>query len=155
MLFICELVQLVVIIPILCWTKVNIFGPPDVKTRLRLVAIAALAGTMLLCIFQGIGRLPLGDYSAIKFSSPAFTMVLSIFMLKDRCGILRVLIVLSLTVGVVIISRPTALFPIESAPSIANISSTEQDVKTSLDPIGIVFTLSGALLSALVTIFVR
>ena len=162
MLFVRGSVQLVAIVPILCWTRVNIFGPPDIKTRIKLVAVASIGGFMLLCVFEGIGRLPLGDYSAIAFSSPAFTMVLSIFLLKEHCGIYRSLIGIILTAGVVIISRPSALFPIDTTTvvHIANSSSRstplpQLEVKTSSDIIGIVFALTGSLLSAWVTILIR
>jgi drug/metabolite transporter (DMT)-like permease len=111
-------------VPTLCWTKGNIFGPPDIQTRLRMFAVASIGGFMLLCVVEGIGRLPLGDYSGIAFSSPAFTMVLSVFLLKDHFGIYRSMIGIILTVGVVIISRPTALFPVDIAPIIHAINET-------------------------------
>ena len=147
------------IVPVLCWTKENIFGPPDTKTRLRMVAVACTSGFMLLCVFEGIDRLPFGDYSAIAFSSPVFTMILSIFLLKDHFGIYRSIIGILLTAGVVIISRPTALFPRDIEPVIQgeNVTSShsEEEIKTSTDIIGIACALTGSLLSAWITILVR
>ena len=150
-------------IPVLCWKKENILGPPgDVKTKLRLVAQAIMSGCLLLCYFEGIRRLPLGDFGAIAFSSPAFTMVLSIFMLKEHCGVYRSMIGLILTVGVVMISRPPALFPEPSdSTSLGGVNVTEaatatdQSEETSVDIIGIVFALAGSALSAWVTIIAR
>ena len=153
-------VPLLVIIPVLCWNKENICGPPDIKTRLRMLAVACTSGTMLMCVFEGIDRLPFGDYSAIAFSSPVFTMVLSIFLLKDHFGIYRSIIGIILTMGVVIISRPTALFPTDSDQPIipaTNLTSshTKHEMKKSTDILGIAFALTGALLSAWITILVR
>ncbi len=41
---------------------------------------------------QAVRSLPLGDATAIFFSSPAFTMLLSTVLLKDHCGVYRVFI---------------------------------------------------------------
>merc|ERR1719474_231692 len=60
---------------------------------------------------QDIFRLPLGDSTAIMFSEPAFTMTLSLIILRDHCGLWRVLVAITTIVGVVIVSRPPALFP--------------------------------------------
>ena len=155
-------------IPVLCWTKESILGPPgDVKARLRMGAQAVISGCILLCYFEGIRRLPLGDFGAIAFSSPAFTMVLSIFMLRDHCGFYRCMIGIILTVGVVLISRPSALFP-EDAPAsdaeddvttvdnnATTTKSPQLELTTSVDILGIFFVLAGSALSALVTIIAR
>ena len=158
-------VQKVMMIPILCWTKESILGPQgDVKARLRMGAQAVISGCILLCYFEGIRRLPLGDFGAIAFSSPAFTMVLSIFMLKDHCGVYRCIIGIILTVGVVLISRPSALFPeVSDAEDNATTgennattpTSPQLELKTSVDLLGIFFALAGSALSALVTIIAR
>ena len=43
--------------------------------------------------FSGqVRSLPLGDATAIFFSSPAFTMLLSTVLLKDHCGLFRIFI---------------------------------------------------------------
>ena len=159
-------VQKISMVPILVWTKAQIMGPPDVKTRMRMCAQALLSGGILLCYFEGIRRLPLGDFGAIAFSSPAFCMVLSIFILKEHCGIYRVLIGSILTVGVVIISRPPALFPVEGSstcPTSQEDNGTSANTtvnmgmekKVSVDILGIVFSLLGSALSAWVTIIAR
>jgi len=103
--------QLVTMIPIMCVGKHNIFGTPDFSTRWRLAAQGVLGGFLLLGIFEAVARMPLGDCTAIFFSSPAFTMVLSCIILKDHCGVWRCLIALILLTGVMILSRPPALFP--------------------------------------------
>ena len=70
------------LIPVLWFTKSNIFGPSDVKIKLRMGAQAATDSCLFLCYFEAIRQLPLGDFGAITFSSPAFTMMLSIFLLN-------------------------------------------------------------------------
>ena len=69
------LAQLATMVPIMLLGKHNIFGTPDFATRWRLVAQGVLGGFLLLGIFVAVARMPLGDCTAIFFSSPAFTMV--------------------------------------------------------------------------------
>ena len=59
----------------------------------------------------GMIRLPLGDYQAIIFSSPVFTMILSVFLIKDRFGVYRAVLAVILTIGIIVICRPSSLFP--------------------------------------------
>ena len=96
-------------------------------------------------------------------------MLLSIFLLKDYFGLYRGLLGILLTVGVVIISRPSSLFSDTSQPDIAatnitnnifinNITTdtTENNLmKKQTDVVGIVLALTGAILSAWITILVR
>jgi len=155
MLFVRCLVQKVCMIPVLCWIRESVLGPSgDYKTRIKLGAQATISGCLLLCYFEGIRRLPLGDFGAIAFSSPAFTMVLSIFMLKEHCGIYRCLVAIILTVGVVLISRPPILFSDDGGggqvvPHAGGAGHTEVEI---IDYLGIIFALAGSALSAWVTI---
>lgn len=160
MLFVRCVVQKVCMIPVLCWIKESVLGPSgDFKTRIKLAAQATISGCLLLCYFEGIRRLPLGDFGAIAFSSPAFTMVLSIFMLKEHCGIYRCMVAIILTVGVVLISRPPVLFPDDGGggggqdePQAGGAGHTEVEM---IDYLGIMFALAGSALSAWVTIIAR
>ena len=140
-------------IPVLCWKRENVLGPSgETKTRLRMGAQATISGCLLLCYFEGIRRLPLGDFGAIAFSSPAFTMVLSIFMLKEHCGIYRCMVAIVLTIGVVLISRPPALFPDEGA---GRQDEPQPGGAGHTDYLGVIFALAGSALSAWVTIIAR
>merc|ERR1711884_243562 len=106
LLFVRCLLQILAMIPIMISTGSHPFGTPDFATRWRVAAQGILGGFLLLAIFQAVSSLPLGDATAIFFSSPAFTMILSFFILRDHCGLIRVLISLTLLVGVVVLSRP-------------------------------------------------
>ena len=147
-------------IPIMFWRKENMFGPRDAPTRLRVFAQGALGGFLLLCVFEAIGRLPIGDYTAISFSSPAFTMVLSTFILKEHCGVYRSFIGVLLVSGVVVISRPPALFPEDITTDIptTNMSSVvtpNNFQKPPFDILGISFSLGVATIAALITIITK
>jgi drug/metabolite transporter (DMT)-like permease len=111
LLFVRCILQLLVMIPTMFIYKANPMGTPDLATRWRIFAQGILGGFLLLAIFQAVSTLPLGDATAIFFSSPACTMVLSTIILKDHCGLFRTMIAIVLLGGVVILSRPPALFP--------------------------------------------
>merc|ERR1711862_171077 len=116
-------------VPIMRYGGYSILGTTDTTTRLRIGAQGVLGGILLLCIFVAVARMPLGDCTAIFFSSPAFTMVLSCIILKDHCGVWRCLVAITLLVGVMILSRPPALFPsIPVPPAPANHSDHIPDV---------------------------
>jgi len=160
MLFVRCFVQMVGMIPFIFWTKSNIFGPRDTATRLRIAAQGALGGFLLLCVFEAIERLPIGDYTAISFSSPAFTMLLSTFILKEHCGVYRSFIGIMLISGVVIISRPPALFPDATSADVHTgnmslIDPASTSPKSSFDALGIIFSLGVATIAALITIITK
>jgi len=156
------LAQLVTMVPIMLLGKHNIFGTPDFATRWRLVAQGVLGGFLLLGIFVAVARMPLGDCTAIFFSSPAFTMVLSCIILKDHCGVWRCLVALTLLTGVMILSRPPALFP--PTPATANHTTsahTNDDHDLSdyneggYDLVGVLASLAVPALSAWIVIITR
>jgi len=163
------LAQLATMIPIMLLGKHNIFGTPDFATRWRLAAQGVLGGFLLLGIFVAVARMPLGDCTAIFFSSPAFTMVLSCIILKDHCGVWRCLVAITLLVGVMILSRPPALFPsIPVPPAPANHSDHIPDVnyhrtehgqvdsdEGGYDLVGVLAALAVPTLSAWIVIITR
>ena len=85
-------------------------GTPDWATRWRVAAQGVLGGLLLLGIFEAVARLPLGDCTAIFFSAPAFTMVMSCIILRDHCGAWRTIVAILLLSGVLILSRPESLW---------------------------------------------
>ena len=147
MLLLSNAVILVLVTPIMIWSKVSPLGPPDTVTRLRLGLQAITANILVLCYYEATIRLPLGDAGAIMFSSPVFTMIMSVFMLRERCGLYRILVSLVLVAGVIVVSRPPAIFGDPEADL--------KDVKQSADVIGILAAVFGALLSAWTTIIVK
>merc|ERR1719427_787739 len=104
------------------------------KVSILLFLVAFTGGLRLLFIFTSFSRLPLGDSTTILFSSPVIVMVLSIFILKENCGIFRMLAATSLIAGVVLISKPPILFGSD---------------KETYDAIGYGLVLSACVMSAL------
>ena len=150
--FIRGLTQITLTIPFIIWKQLELLGPPDNMVRLKILVLACSSGSMLMCNFEGIHRLSFGDYNALAYSSPVFTMLLSIFLLREHFGLFRAFICVALMVGVVFISRPSSLFPENVQP---NDKPERYHVKNSTDVLGVILTLAGAILSALVTITVK
>ena len=134
--------QMVAMVPIMVLGKHHILGTPDIPTRLRVAAQGVLGGFLLLGIFEAVARMPLGDCTAIFFSAPAFTMILSCFILRDHCGVWRIMVAVFLLTGVVILARPESLF------------QTGQ-VEANYDIVGLLSAVSVPCLSALIVILTR
>ena len=159
MLLVRCLAQSLGMLPIVCWWRVSLLGTPDTATRWRLCAQGVVGGTFLLCIFESVQRLPIGDCTAIFFSTPAVTLILSALILRDHCGLYRTLIGTCLVAGVILISRPPALFP-DTSPGTSNTSNSsveaeEDNMKESYDLLGLGFALGVPVLGAWIAIITR
>jgi len=140
--------------------------------RCRVLGQGFLGGFLLLSILEAVARLPLGDSTAIMFSEPAFTMTLSLIILRDHCGLWRVLVAITTIVGVVIVSRPPALFPpspdtfdLGGGPLVFNNTLADVNFESfdlqlerlvpSLSSSGLMWALAVPVLSGLINILTR
>ena len=151
--------------------KYTFFGFSDWRTKVKVICQAGIGGGILFSVFEAIARLPIGDFSAIAFSSPVFTMILSSFILHEKCGLYRVSVGALLIVGVVVLTRPTMIFDTSSSqmsPFTRNITTIDSlnDIETQVvsplntnlqksDFIGIFFAVLTAVLSAAISILAR
>jgi len=158
LLFVRCVSQLVTMVPIMVLGQHHILGTPDWATRWRLAAQGILGGLLLLGIFEAVARLPLGDCTAIFFSAPAFTMILSLFILKDHCGVWRILIAAMLLGGVLILSRPESLFetsPLNNVTNSGGGPAHNDPHDGSYEFVGLLSAVAVPLLSALIVIITR
>ena len=81
--------QSAMMVPLVRGSGSSLLATPDLATRWRLAAQAVVGGLLLLSIFEAVQRLPIGDCTAIFFSTPAVTLLLSTLLLKDHCGVYR------------------------------------------------------------------
>ena len=102
--------QLVIMGMIAKYKKLSFRGTTELKIAGCLFLVAFTGGLRLLFIFTSFSRLPLGDSTTILFSSPVIVMVLSIFILKESCGIFRMIAATTLIGGVVLIAKPPIVF---------------------------------------------
>ena len=102
--------QLVIMGVIAMYKKLSFRGTKEPKIAFCLFLVAFTGGLRLLFIFTSFSRLPLGDSTSILFSSPVIVMFLSIFILKESCGIFRLIAAATLITGVVLIAKPPVVF---------------------------------------------
>merc|ERR1719369_90616 len=110
------------------YKKSSFSGSNQLKISLFLVLLAFTGGLRLLFIFTSFSRLNIGD------SSPILVMVLSVFLLSEKCGIFRVVAVTTMITGVVLIAKPPIVFGSEDE---------------TYDAIGYTLSLSACVMSAL------
>lgn len=79
--------------------------------RRRLLLLRACLGTTaLICKFYAVRQMPLADASVILLSAPVFVAVFARIFLGESCGWLHVITIFLTLGGVVLITRPPALF---------------------------------------------
>jgi len=154
-----SLIQMQLMLPLVIRADSGFYGSEDWSTRWRVVAQGAMGGFLLLSVMQAVSRLPLGDSTAIFFSSPAITMILSFFLLKDHCGVWRIAVAALGITGVVVVARPPGLFPPE-VPINALIADLSGFHLTKSQPpeqdfTGILWALAVPVLSATINIITR
>jgi len=110
-------------------------GTDNRRVAMLLFIVAFTGGLRIFFIFTSFSRLPLGDTTTILFSSPVIVMVLSMFILHERCGIFRMVAATTLLGGVILISKPPFIFG--------------QDENLGYDAVGYSLVLSACGLSAL------
>jgi drug/metabolite transporter (DMT)-like permease len=106
--------------------------------RRRLLSRGLAGATALSLFYYALGRLPLGDATALHYTAPIWTAALAAQLLDERPG-RSLLVALGLSgVGVVLITRPAVLFG-----------------GAALDTLGVAAALAGASLSGLAYVSVR
>ncbi|XP_066587381.1 solute carrier family 35 member G1-like isoform X2 [Prorops nasuta] len=86
----------------------NICGPKGQRMLLHLQGL--VGGMTLALLYYSFRKLPIGDATTIIFSSPVIVIALSFILLKEPCGLLRIVVVCALFAGVVFVSRPPFIF---------------------------------------------
>ena len=81
--------------------------------------------------------------------------VMSCFILRDHCGVWRIIVAISLLSGVLILSRPESLFSTNTSTA-ANSSHHHRDPHDgSYEAVGLMSAVSVPFLSALIVIITR
>jgi len=120
-------------------------GAKERQVPWLLLLIALSGGLRLLFIFTSFSRLPLGDSTTILFSSPVFVMIFSICLLREPCGLFRLMAGSSLLTGVVLIAKPPILF----GPAEGGSFPDTAGVDTPYDALGYALVCGACLMSAL------
>ncbi|CAH3113359.1 unnamed protein product [Porites lobata] len=140
-----NMVQVIFVLPPLIYNKIPIVGNTK---HLPFLCVRGIAGTLALCCqFYAFQHMALADATVIVFSAPIFTGVLAHFLLGEAWGWFDAVATLLCFTGVVLIARPTFLFPrpIEST----TLASDWEQVTASL------VALLGAILTSIALIAIR
>ncbi|XP_017890230.1 solute carrier family 35 member G1-like [Ceratina calcarata] len=86
----------------------SLCGPKGQRMLLHLQGL--VGGATLSLLYYSFRKLPIGDATTIIFSSPVIVIALSFVLLKEPCGVLRVVVMCALFAGVVFVSKPPFLF---------------------------------------------
>jgi len=134
------LLQQLVMALVLMKRGTNPCSTSEPKAILLLTAVAATGGLRILFIFTSFSSLPLGDATTILFSSPVLVIALSVFLLKERCGVFRFLAALVLVIGVVLIAKPPMIFGQNEEAEYDVLGYSLVFLATTMSAIGIVLT---------------
>ena len=137
------------------YVKADPRGP---KGSRGMLALHGLVGCLtVMCVFVGFSRLPVGDAATIIFSNPVITIILSFCLLKEHCGIYRILVILILLAGVALVAQPPALLKLLYDNKILEGNDKPQDVQNMqhYDVAGYVAAVCGTLLTAANFVMVR
>ena len=122
-----NMVQVIFVLPPLIYNKIPIVGNTK---HLPFLCVRGIAGTLALCCqFYAFQHMALADATVIVFSAPIFTGVLAHFLLGEAWGWFDAVATLLCFTGVVLIARPTFLFP-RPIESTTLASDWEQVIKT-------------------------
>ena len=106
-------------------------------TQLIVILQGTAIGIILLCSYQSLHYLPLGDAMTLLFSSPLFTVILQLIVLRTRTRMYKIFWTIILLIGVIMVAKPQAIF---GSSLNANLDSTYY--------IGIAYALAASLASA-------
>ena len=106
----------------------------------RLMAIRALVGFGSTTLsFASYHYLPIGDATSIQFISPVFSVLVAWFLMGEGATRLEIGSIAASLVGVVLVSRPAAIFGSDEPPS----------------SLGVTLALSGAFATGVVVVLIR
>ncbi|KAI8357980.1 hypothetical protein B0O80DRAFT_370923, partial [Mortierella sp. GBAus27b] len=123
------------------------WGPPN-QPKIRFLLICrGLAGSIALALFFfSLSVMPLADATVIFFLGPTFTAILARLVLKETFGLVDALASIVSMVGVVLVSKPSVLFPADGH---------QPSVDDRLRLLGAVCAAVGAMFTATAYLIVR
>lgn len=139
-----SLVQMAIMAGHVACTTRDWLGHPDTRTKVFLQGV--FGGLLLLAIFVAVKHVPLGNASAIFFCTPVATFLFASFMLEESFGLYRAFISLLMVTGVLLITRPPVLFPVDSE---------QKDKEEDGNLVGYMAAICVPILSAVVSIWTR
>ena len=158
-----SLVQFILNIMLLVWKRINPFG--DTWSVSGLLWLMGLARSCIFIFFiQSVINLPLGDATVIMFTSPVFTNILSIVLLREPCSIWNLVFGMFSLLGVAIVVAPEKFFSLNRSPApYSYLQVSTNQTETPLKPHqitadyekGVAFGIAAAFLSSIYMILMK
>ena len=150
-----SIVQLILVIPALVYSKVPLIND---KSHIPSLIIMGICGFLSVTfIYLGIDKVPLGDATVIQFTSPVFTSLFAYLILQESCAILDAVCGLLSFVGIIIVARPSFIFGerFGHVSVMFHSGRIPRDMKEKLYLMGIGFVLLGAVFLSLYYVLTR
>lgn len=156
------LLQLLVSIVLLIFTRRNPLGPKGFRWRLYLVGLFSAA--LVLALHLALTRLPAADACALLGLAPVVTAALALPLAGERLGLLRILTCALFVAGLLLHTRPPMLFP-EALLDATNVTQynilglatifPSPPASDGTDVVGLVAGLSTSVLAAFVLLLAK
>jgi len=105
------LLQMIVMFSAISYNSVSLLPDPVTVNTVSVLTLCILTGGVRnLLMFWSVTQLPLGDYTTILSTAPVFVMLGSLLVLRENCGIFRIVGSVSLLSGMVLIIKPPIIF---------------------------------------------
>ena len=99
-----SLIQFVIYAFIISFRKISLL--PEKGEWIPVFSRACLGASSMCFTYYALNLIPLGDATAIRFSLPIWTLIVSYFFLNESCQFTKVFAVLVAVFGVVLIAKP-------------------------------------------------
>lgn len=121
-LTILNLVTVVLMIPIICYNKLNPFGLKGQRVLLSFRGVLSVLG--LILIYTALRFIPPSDLSATGHVSILVTALLSRIFLKEKLGIPHIFALVLTIFGVTVIAKPSFLFDSKQENTNSSLNAT-------------------------------
>jgi drug/metabolite transporter (DMT)-like permease len=101
-------VQWVIVLGFLAFFRISPLGPPEKR---KLLCVRGGVGFVALsCFYFSITKMSLGDAVVLSFTSPVFTAIFAVFVLKEKWEKVDIFGAILSMGGVILIARPAVIF---------------------------------------------
>ena len=150
-----SLVQLVFVVPVILITRIKLLVTRD--KIVTLIAMALLGYLNIIVTYFALDKIPLADALVITFTSPFFTAVFSLIILKERIHWLDLVSGIISFLGVVLVARPSFLFGTDSKGKTTLFvkPSASKERREMVYLLGILYALLGGICLAIYFVLTR
>ena len=148
-----SLIQLLFCLPIILVSRVSAIGVPGQRLLLLMRGVTAFfTFTLMYSSFQ---LMPFADASTIVYAAPVFVLVIACLFLGEECGVFQVFVLILTLAGVMLIARPTFLFPDDDARCDGHHGNNSQPVPLSKRLQGTLLAVPASLSAACTFVVIR